>query len=570
MTMRNLLIAGAAALALGLAGCGSSSDNNTAMVEKPMVTEPMPTDLETAQTATTAAAAAAKTASDGAEAAAAGAMAALANLATMQTGAMAYDLKMEAKKYADMAMAEYMKAKAASEAAAAATTASAAGRALENAETAQMAAEDAAKMAGDKAMKATEAGMAELMIDGTMKSVGEGEDKSSVDAMSGRVTSADGKMVTGLLIGKEPDRATKPIPGVPFEARQTATGKDTAYVQAIVAGSINIGKTLDTSDDKARLTLITSYQGSKMVRVFTDSTNAIAGLDALIDSTTDTGLADTATKVTLKSIGKYYEAGAAATGGTADNLDATDEVDPGGEGVEVYLLSGIVDAAADTTPVSGYVRVVDTTRDPADTVKERTYQSVDIMADAEFDDFPEDAADRVKEAQVKAAIPAPVKYSHIHFGVWAGLGDAMMDGSQKVTDLSIGFVQNFSGSGVTDKQGIGKASFNGDWVAVVQPMYSSASMVEDGSATLMADFGTDKFTANLIDLAMLEGTLSGNGFSGMKATVDHDNLDSSGTFDGSFSGAIYGPDGDEAAGVFSFMGGEAGAFRGAFGGTSKP
>ena len=33
-----------------------------------------------------------------------------------------------------------------------------------------------------------------------------------------------------------------------------------------------------------------------------------------------------------------------------------------------------------------------------------------------------------------------------------------------------------------------------------------------------------------------------------------------------FSGAVYGPDGSEAAGVFSFDGGDAGAFTGAFGG----
>ena len=38
-------------------------------------------------------------------------------------------------------------------------------------------------------------------------------------------------------------------------------------------------------------------------------------------------------------------------------------------------------------------------------------------------------------------------------------------------------------------------------------------------------------------------------------------------FDGMFSGDIYGPSGSEAAGVFDFDGGEAGAFRGAFGGA---
>ena len=78
----------------------------------------------------------------------------------------------------------------------------------------------------------------------------------------------------------------------------------------------------------------------------------------------------------------------------------------------------------------------------------------------------------------------------------------------------------------------------------------------------------DEFTGVLAGLATLEGTLSGNGFSGIKATaISHDDLDSDGTFEGEFSGGIYGPTGSEAAGVFDFDGDEAGAFRGAFGGT---
>ena len=51
--------------------------------------------------------------------------------------------------------------------------------------------------------------------------------------------------------------------------------------------------------------------------------------------------------------------------------------------------------------------------------------------------------------------------------------------------------------------------------------------------------------------------------------ITHDDLDASGKFAGEFSGGIYGPDGEEAAGVFDFDGGEAGAFRGAFGGTNQ-
>ena len=42
---------------------------------------------------------------------------------------------------------------------------------------------------------------------------------------------------------------------------------DTPYKQA-VAARITIGRTLDTSDDMARLMLVTHYAGTKMVRVY--------------------------------------------------------------------------------------------------------------------------------------------------------------------------------------------------------------------------------------------------------------------------------------------------------------
>ena len=38
-----------------------------------------------------------------------------------------------------------------------------------------------------------------------------------------------------------------------------------------------------------------------------------------------------------------------------------------------------------------------------------------------------------------------------------------MTGAQKLAGLGIGFVQNFSASGMTEKQLTGEATFNGDW-----------------------------------------------------------------------------------------------------------
>ena len=51
--------------------------------------------------------------------------------------------------------------------------------------------------------------------------------------------------------------------------------------------------------------------------------------------------------------------------------------------------------------------------------------------------------------EVTAKIPETTDYEHIHFGVWAALGDAETDDSQVPADLGIGFVQNFSGEGLT-------------------------------------------------------------------------------------------------------------------------
>ena len=169
-----------------------------------------------------------------------------------------------------------------------------------------------------------------------------------------------------------------------------------------------------------------------------------------------------------------------------------------------------------------------------------------------------------------------VAYDHIHFGVWADLERTPSDnGSQTIADLGIGFVQNYDGSGVTADQGFGKVEYNGDWVAAVRRQYASdaekgAIQIHSDAAKLTADFAKDEFTGVLTNLATLTGKMTGNGFLGTKATlITHADLNSAGTFTGSFSGNIYGPDGDEAAGVFAFDGGENGAFTGAFGGTSQ-
>ena len=175
-----------------------------------------------------------------------------------------------------------------------------------------------------------------------------------------------------------------------------------------------------------------------------------------------------------------------------------------------------------------------------------------------------------------AKIPEATDYQHIHFGVWAALGDAEDDGTQEIDGLGIGFVQNFSGGGMTgaDMPNNGSAMYNGNWVATVQGADEDGNgdmSLEHGVASIYAQFGDGDITATLTDLATLTGDIAGNQFSGTKAVASSDRgLDASADFEGSFSGAFYGAKGAEAGGVFDFASddgdNEGGAFRGAFGG----
>ena len=175
--------------------------------------------------------------------------------------------------------------------------------------------------------------------------------------------------------------------------------------------------------------------------------------------------------------------------------------------------------------------------------------------------------------QVSAKIPEAAEYKHIHFGAWAGLGDAKKTGDQGIADLGIGFVQSI-GDGLTgaDMPNNGSGSYSGNWAATVRAADSDGDgtiSLVTGTASLTAEFGKDKITANLDNLARLSGDISGNTFSGEKASrisATH-KLDTEGEFTGSFSGGFYGSKAAEAGGIFDFTsdGAEAGEFRGAFG-----
>ena len=576
---RNLMtVCFAAVFALGLAACSSSSDDDppeVAMPEPmPEPEPPAPTDLETTQAAAMAAAAAAKTASDSAATAAGGAEDATANLATSQTGAMAQMHADAAGEYAGMAMAAYMDAKAASDAAAAATLASEAGMALANAEAAQMAAEVAQEKAEEAAMKATEAAKMELMIDGTMKSVGD----TTVDAMAGAssVTTGTGDdaqtVITGLIKSENPMATGAAVTGQAF-ARGTQddlntaideSTPDTPYRQAAAARTFAIGKVLDSSDDMARLMIVTDYAGTNMVNVYsaatgTDVTGTKAGYLTLDDADTET--TDT-NNTALRSEGMFVP----VSGGTAGTLAATDSVAAGAKAVEVF--SYVPPTGATNAGVRQYATLT-TTSTTGDTTT-YTYASGHDVTGVTGIDGPDEGTDP-DESRIVAGIPGPVAYKHLHFGVWAALGDAAANGDQNVAGLGIGFVQSI-GDGMTgaDMPSTGDATYNGNWVATVQSTDATGgtTSLNHGAATLTADFDESEITADLAGLAMLEGDISGSGFSGMKASgITHSSLSAGGSYEGSFSGGFYGSKAAEAGGIFDFSSESSGGFRGAFGGN---
>ena len=151
------------------------------------------------------------------------------------------------------------------------------------------------------------------------------------------------------------------------------------------------------------------------------------------------------------------------------------------------------------------------------------YSDVTIRDAAINHDADADTADITPE--VTAKIPEATAYKHIHFGVWAALDDAEDDGSQEIDGLGIGFVQNFSDSGLSgaDMPNNGSATYSGNWVATVQAADEDGNgdmSLTNGVASIAADFGEGDITATLTDLATLTGAIAGNTFSGDRSSCN--------------------------------------------------
>ena len=236
------------------------------------------------------------------------------------------------------AMTAYNNAKDAAEAAQAAMDVIAAVKAAVKAEDAQAEAETAMRAAEDARDKAVEAAKGLLMIDDTMKSVGDMTVNATAPnqvvstVIDGKSTTAD----TGLQEDLNPEHTVIAVPGVPFEANE-APLDDVAYVQAVAARTFDIGKVVDSADDDARLAIVTQYAGSKTVKVFADIsgdtvTGTAAGKVSVAADGSSSNVEDDANATTLRPVGTFYEAG----DGTANALVATLEVADAAGAVQVY------------------------------------------------------------------------------------------------------------------------------------------------------------------------------------------------------------------------------------------
>ena len=529
-----------------------------------------PTDLAAAMTAAKTASEMANTASTAANTATEAAKTAAMNRASLQTGeANSYDDYMTAKKHADTAMVEADKAMNAYTAAQEAMTAGDAEDQQDLAEAAQKAAE-AAQKAAEAAQKAAEANaLLELKIDGKDKSVG--TSSLNADDANNSVTINDKTTEVGRLESMDPETMGGPNPGRVAVAK-TAGVDYVAPEAGAFAREVALGRVIDSSDDMARLMLITHYAGTKTVKVYGllsgESMSHKKDTIRLEDGVDDKVGTDDDVLTDLRSVGTFYlagddEEGLAVQAGLNQGDPQGDSIAAGGKSAKVYSYVD-TEAAGDPTK---YVVLKSKLED--DDGITYTYSLVDIH----IDDADMDGDGDPDAVFVTADLPTQTAYKHIYFGVWAGLGNPEDDGSQKLEDLGIAFVQSI-GDGMTgaDMPNNGTANFTGNWVAAIRAEDDDGDgdiVLKSDDATLAANFTKDEIEATLTNLATLTGSISGNTFTGTKVSdvsVTH-GLDANGKFDGKFNGAFYGSKAAEAGGIFDFMSEdmEEGAFRGVFG-----
>ena len=516
----------------------------------PEILDPIKTGASAAATATGTASTAAGAAADAAEVAD-------DNRAIIQTGeANSVADAMDARAHADTAAAEAMKAQTASTAAQGATTAGEATPLRLAAEAAQAAAEAAQADAEAAQAEAEADSMVELKVDDKTKMVG--ENSITIDGKANEVTRIVNGERTMTLTGHLRDIVTlgEAVPG-------TENDTDTPLVDESRPGAaartdLAAGFVYDSDDDKARLAMFNKYAGTDTVTAFVDdgSTMVTGASEGFVDGIDHDGDSNEAASPTpLRSLPLRTAGGTfmLASGSTLDNNT--------GETIAATTTKTTI-YYYETTGGREYVRF-----ESLNVAGLYTYQAVNIEAGAK--------------------IPAAADYDHVHFGVWAGLGDAdPITGDNDVTDLGIGFVVGLSDmTAESDVPNHGDAVYNGNWVASIQAADEDGDgsiTLTNGRANIEADFRRGEIDVELMGLVTLEGDIEGNMFMGsfVDAELVFDDVDAvtigvqatsglnpSGEFDGSFEGGFFGDEAEEVGGVFDFSsaGNEDGAFRGAFG-----
>ena len=487
--------------------------------------------IDPVKTAASNAADAAEMASGDAGMAADAAEMAAVNRATIQTG-MANSVMdaATARMHADTAMTEAGNARTASDMAQAATSVDDATPHRTAAETAQANAETAKGMAEAARGEAVADAMAEVKVDGDTYSVG--GTVLTRDGAGHDVTVNNEREITGLLDGMDIQTIGAAITGTAEETGPPVV----AAIPGAAARTFDIGDVYDSADDEARLALITRYAGTDTVTAYEDGSGTPSGTaPTTIDHDND---ADT-DEIALRGAG---------TALLSSNLTVSGSIAADAASATLYSFQ-----ASDATEPT-YVRRTGTSIASGTTTYE--YQVVNIRTGAE--------------------IPAAADYAHLNFGVWAGLGDAdATSGANDLADLGIGFV-NALGAMTDVMPNHGRATYNGNWVATVQAADADgdgAITLQNGEATMEANFSRSEVDITLTGLATLEGDIDGNTFSGdgeatSVAATPLGGLTASADFDGSVQGAFFGTLGAEAGGVFDYSSddNEDGAFRGAFGG----
>ena len=463
---------------------------------------------------------------------------------------MAGGLAYEAHTAAGKAMMAYMDAKAASEAAAEAEEVTAAVEARVMADAASANAVMYAKTASEKSIDAEAAAVRELMIDGKTKSVG--DTSITVGTPMTSVTTTVASKSTPPVVTGEINKITAmsdPVDAV----TNPETDPLVILKPSIAARNINIGVRLDDDDDSARLALVTHFIGTASVGgVYSGpGTPVVDGIPQAehnaYDHDSDSATADPSPAVMIKMArGMFHETNNVDTGTVAMDAkstalyyyDAPETNTPGAPLVRTWLRRTNTQTATDGTVTQNYIRYI---------------------------------ADNVNAAL--ANFPMMTAYKHLHYGTWNSLDDK----GNAIDDLGIGFVTATSdGMGMTDDDmpNVGSADYNGHWVASVREadMEGDGGISEQtGNSKMAASFEENTVMVDLIGLAKLDGMISGDKFSGTKASevmAGEGRLDASGTFTGSFSGAFFGPKAAEAGGVFDYTSTDmkAGEFSGAFGG----